>query len=459
MYNTYYDYLLQKNAVSGAVMKPSTNLPCIIIPGMGHSKLELYRGGEKVKTVWPLKTDAREAAKRVRLPYLKTVLSRRDRGFTDAIGGYFRDVLEPLTTLPDGGMRHEIRPVAREYPLSRFTEGEKRFTYRLAPVRELAGTIGEENIYLFAYNFFTDLYESAAQLDRFIQTVKARSGAEQVRLLPVSMGGAVFTAYLDAYGEKNDAAQVMFIEAALDGSVLMSDLFRRNVDKYNGYSVLEFATSGRVSEAMRRLLAPVPWEVRFGVLYKSLDAAFDTVLNNSLAMWATVPKEDYPALRDRYLSGEARAAFREKLERFLAAQFRVRELIAERQRAGAAFYATSGYGLRIMALSANDTVSTDTVLAAYSTSLGAMTAPRGQTLDPAVLTPGSRVSQDGAIDASTGFLKDATWFFKGQVHNDTAFNNTIQTLVRRVFTDPAFHDVFSDPAFPQFMEAEDSRKK
>ena len=139
-------------------MKPSTNLPCIIIPGMGHSKLELYRGGEKVKTVWPLKTDAREAAKRIRLPYLKTVLSRRDRGFTDAIGGYFRDVLEPLTTLPDGGMRHEIRPVAREYPLSRFTEGEKRFTYRLAPVRELAGTIGEENIYLFAYNFFTDLY-------------------------------------------------------------------------------------------------------------------------------------------------------------------------------------------------------------------------------------------------------------------------------------------------------------
>ena len=434
------------------------NLPCIILPGMGHSKLEQYRGGEKVKTVWPLKTDAKEAAKRIRGPYLKTVLARKDRGFTDAVGDYFRGVMEPLSTLPDGSMRYEIRPVAREYPLSEFTEGEKRFTYRLAPVRELAKAIGEENIYLFAYNFFADLYECAGQLDRFIQTVKAQKNAAQVRLLPVSMGGAVFTAYLDAYGAKNDAAQVMFIEAALDGSVLMSDLYKMNVDKYNGYSVLEFATTRQVSDAMRRLLAPVPWEVRFGVLYKSLEATFDTVTGNSLATWATVPKEDYPALRDKYLAGEEHAAFRAKLERFMAAQFRVRELLAAQKEQGTELYATSGHGLRIMPLSANDTVSTDTVLAAYSTSLGAMTAPRGEKLDPSVLTPQSRLSPDGAVDASTGFLKDTTWFFKGQVHNDTAFNDTIQRLVSRCFTDPGFTDVFSDPAFPQFMEAIDNRR-
>ncbi len=439
-------------------MKSTTELPCIILPGMGHSKLELYRDGEKVRTVWPLKTDAKAAARRIRGPYFKTVLTRKDRGFTDAIGDSFRDMMEPLSTLPDGSMKHEIRPVAREYPLSAFTEGEKRFTYRLAPVRALAETVGEDNIYLFAYNFFADLYESAEQLDRFIRTVKAQKNVPQVRLLPVSMGGAVFTAYLDAYGAKNDAAQVMFIEAALDGSVLMSDLYKMNVDKYNGYSVLEFATSRKASDAMRRLLSLVPWEVRFGVLYKSLEATYDTVTGNSLAMWSTVPKEDYPVLRDKYLAGDDRAAFREKLERFLAAQFRIREMLAERQRDGAEFYATSGYGLRIMALSANDTVSTDTVLAAYSTSLGAMTAPRGERLDPAVLTPQSRLSPDGAVDASTGFLKDATWFFKGQVHNDTAFNDTIQTLVARCLTDPDFTDVFSDPGLPQFMEAKDNRR-
>ena len=433
-------------------------LPCIILPGMGHSKLELYdQNGNRLRTVWPLKTDAQEATKRIRGPYLRTVLARRDRGFTDAVGNYFRSVMEPLTTLPDGRMRYDVRPVVREYPLSGYTDGEKRFTYRVAPVKELAKTVGEDNIYLFSYNFFADLYESAEQLDRFIQTVKEQKHVAQVNLLPVSMGGAVFTAYLDAYGAKNDAAQVMFIEAALDGSVMMRDLFQMNIDKYNGYSVLEFATSRQVSDAMRKLLSLVPWEVRFGVLYKSLEAAFATVIGNSLAMWETVPKEDCPALWDKYLTGEEHAAFREKLARFMEAQFRVRELLGQRQEAGATFYATSGYGLRIMALSANDTVSTDTVLAAYSTSLGAMTAPRGETLDPAVLTPQSRLSPDGAIDASTGFLKDTTWFFKGQVHNDTAFNDTIQQLVSRVLTDPAYNDVFSDPDFPQFMEASDSR--
>ena len=441
-------------------MKTISNLPCIILPGMGHSKLELYGSdGGRIKTVWPLRTDMKEAARYVRGPYLRTVLSRKDKGFTDAVGDWFREVLEPLTTLPDGAMLHDIRPLTREHPLSEFTEGEKRFTYRLAPVRELAKVIGEENIYLFAYNFFTDLYESAGQLDAFIQRVKASAGTAQVRLLPVSMGGAVFTAYLDAYGDKNDVAQAMFIEAALDGSVLMRDLFRRDLDKYNGYSVLEFATSGKVSDAMRRLLAPIPWEARFGVLYKSLDAAFDTVLNNSLAMWATVPKEDYPALRVEKLSDGEHAAFRAKLDRFAAAQLRIREMLDERQRSGARFYATSGYGLRIMALSANGTVSTDTVLATSSTSLGATTAPLGEKLGPEVLTPRSRLSPDGSVDASTGHLRDTTWFFRGQVHNDTAFNDTVQTLVARVFTDPDFTDVFSDPAFPQFMDAGDSRLK
>ena len=428
-------------------------LPCIIIPGMGHSKMELFdRNGQRVRTVWPLQTDLKEAARRIRGPYLKTVLTRRDKGFTDAVSGWFRSVMEPLSTLPDGSMRNDVRPVAREYPLSGFTEGEKRFAYRVAPVRELAKAVGEDNVYLFAYNFFADLYESAEQLDRFIQTVKEQKHVSKVNLLPVSMGGALFTAYLDAYGEKNDAAQVMFIEAALDGSVLMSDLYKMNVDKYNGYSVLEFATSRKVSDAMRKLLSLVPWEVRFGVLYKSLDAAFSTVINNSLAMWETLPKEDLPALREAHLSDKAHAPFRRQLDRFMAAQFRIRELLGARQEAGARFYATSGYGMRIMALSASDTISTDTVLATYSTSLGAMTAPRGEQLDPAVLTPQSRLSPDGAVDASTGYLKDTTWFFKGQVHNDTAFNADIRRLVARVFTDPDFTDVFSDPAFPQFME-------
>ena len=105
------------------------------------------------------------------------------------------------------------------------------------------------------------------------------------------MGGALFTAYLDAYGDKNDVAKVMFIEAALDGSVLMRDILAMNVDKYNGYSVLEFATTKGASDAMHRLLSLVPWEVRFGVLYRSLDAAFETALGLSPAFWATVPKE------------------------------------------------------------------------------------------------------------------------------------------------------------------------
>ena len=55
------------------------SLPCIIIPGMGHSKMELFdEAGQKQKTVWPLRVDEKEAARRIRGPYFRTVLTRRD---------------------------------------------------------------------------------------------------------------------------------------------------------------------------------------------------------------------------------------------------------------------------------------------------------------------------------------------------------------------------------------------
>ena len=436
------------------------NTPCIIIPGVGQSKMEQTdEHGNVIKTAWPLHMDANVMIKKIIKPYLRSIPARKDKGFTDAIHDLFCEALLPLSMLPDGTMKYNVRSVLREYPASRFTDGEKRFLYRLAPVRDLAGVIGEENIYLFAFNFFTDLYESAEQLDRFISLVKEQTGSDKVCLVPVSMGGALVTAYFDAYGQKNDIAKVMYIEAALDGSVLMSDLFRLNVDKNNGYSVLEFATSKKVSDAMRVLLSLVPWEVRYGVLYKSLGAAFETAINYSPAMWQTVPTGDYEELRGKLLAGDEFAALREKTDRFMKAQKNIRNIFAERQAAGTKIYACSGYGMRIMALSASDTIQTDTVLSTASTSLGAACAPRGQKLPASALTKDSRLSPDGSVDASTGFFRDTTWYIKGQVHNDTCFNDTVQKLVCRVMTDENFKDVFSDPALPQFIEATDSRNQ
>ena len=62
------------------------------------------------------------------------------------------------------------------------------------------------------------------------------------------------------------------------------------------------------------------------------------------------------------------------------------------------------------------------------------------------------------MDASTGYLKDATWYFKDQFHDATAYNDTALEIAARVMSDDDFKDIFSDAALPQFGVAQDNRK-
>ena len=53
--------------------------------------------------------------------------------------------------------------------------------------------------------------------------------------------------------------------------------------------------------------------------------------------------------------------------------------------------------------------------------------------------------------------KRQTFFFKGQDHETTARNSVIIRLATKILSDNTFSDVYSDPAFPQFNFARDSR--
>ena len=68
--------------------------------------------------------------------------------------------------------------------------------------------------------------DSAANLNEYIQQVKKATGHDKVNLLNVSLGGTIFTAYLDAYGYK-DINQVVNAVSATDGSEIIADFLTR----------------------------------------------------------------------------------------------------------------------------------------------------------------------------------------------------------------------------------------
>ena len=426
--------------------------PCIIIPGFGQSKAELFdENGSSVRQVWPLKTDAKEMAKRILAPYLKTVLARRDRGFTDRVNELFSEVLEPLSTDENGEMRHPMRAVAYSDSLKDSPEKVRNYIYKLVPVASLAKEIGEENIFFFAYNAFEDPFLTAQRLDGFISDVKKETGSAKVDLLTFSMGGMISTAYLDRYGSKGEVGKVFYLAAAMRGSLLQADIFERHFDKKQGYSLLEFFASKKAGDTFRKVLAFVPWEVRYGVLYRSFDAIIETGMLNSPGMWALMPVERYRELSEKFISDERHTLLKEKTDRFFAAQTRLPETLEALQKQGMRFYAACGCGLRMIELSASDEVNSDTILAVGSPSLGAVAAKRGETLDEhgrdaAFLSP------DRTIDASACMLRDTTWFFEGVSHRALSRSAKVGELIRRAFTDEGFTDVQSDKDFPRFME-------
>ncbi len=433
-------------------MRNAEALPVIILPGIGQSKVVVAdENGERLRGAWPLEIDP-DAVNALKGPLMKTMLFRRDLGFTDRAAEMVRQITDPVATLPDGTMKHRVRVV--EYPnaLADCTPDEKRYINRMVPCEKLAGRIGEDKIYFFAYNSFGEPYETAAALDGYIRKVKAAHGCRQVNLLPVSMGGALATAYFDAYGARNDVKRVMYFVAALNGSALAADVLSGNVNAEDPSGLIAMFASRKKAASLKKLTAMMPAGVPEKLVRKALAAAAETAAVNSPAIWSVVPSDRYEELRDRLLRAPEKAALREKTDRFFAAQRRLPEIVAQLRENGTEFFSCVGYGLPLIGLSRSDTLSSDTIVNLSSASPGVRAAPPGQKLPKDAA--GEFVSPDRAVDVENALFPDTVWYFAGQDHEGIAENETALEIAARVLSDDRFKNVYSDPAFPRFGNAE-----
>lgn len=432
--------------------------PCVVLPGIGQSKVELVgKNGEKIKMAWPLDINGEELMGKLKAPLMKMMLFRKDAGFSDKVASALAEAADPVAVNPDGTMKNNVRVVT--YPsLAKCTEDEKRFIYRMVPMQKLTEVIGEENLYFFAFNSFGEPYKTARALDLYIQQVKEETGSDKVNLVAVSLGGALATAYFDAYGHKNDVKRVLYFVAALQGTHLIADVMEKKIKTDDPLAPLELFASRDMVDKLRGLTGMLPP----GVLETTMDKALDVLLHNTLCnsgmIWATVPPDRYEALAIRYLSDTKHAALRAVTDKYWNAQKNLRNMIAERQANGTEFFAITGYNLPLLPIAASDKLTSDGIINTSSCSLGATAKPLGEYYTEQEAAENLYISPDRTVDASTGYLKDATWYFKDQFHDATAYNDTALEIAKRVLSDDDFRDIFSDASLPQFGEASDNRK-
>lgn len=431
--------------------------PCVIVPGIGQSKVELLdENGNKIKMAWQLDVDTDAIVKQLKFPLIRSIIFRSDMGLSKKMKSVIAEVADPVATRDDGTMKNPVRVVDYPQSLADCTEEERNYIYRMVPMQRLSKIIGEDKMYFFAYNSFGEPYETARMLNDFIQQIKKEHNCDKVNLVPVSMGGAVSIAYFDAYGHQNDIDRVMYFVAALQGTPVISDLMALNIKTEQALSLVEFMFPRKVAELLGKILKLLPKKVSDKLMYSTMEGLNEVAILRCPSLWSTIPPTEYETLSRKHLSDSKFSVLKEKTDRFYKAQKSFPEYMMKLKEQGVKFFAICGYNLQLMPIVKTDTVSSDAMIPTASASMGATVAPLGKTLNKKA--DNDYISPDLTVDASTSLLPDTVWYFKDQQHDNTAYNDTALDVATKVLSDDSFTSVYSDPALPRYGNVQDNRK-
>lgn len=417
------------------------------------------------------------ALKNLALPLAKMLVTQKDNGFTNAVYETAKKVFWRQATKKDGTPVENLQVVKYERSFAELSDDEINHLFINIPLRGICDVVGYDHVYYFAFNIIGDPMQTARELDKFIQLVKEQTGHDKVNILNASLGASIFTAYAEQFKDKGDVEKVVNIVALLNGSQALENMLAKDFDLsdeslYRDLFPAALADGGAktMGYAVNLLMRLIPRQVLLDTLEAVLNGAMDAMIRCAPNFWAMMPKEDYPALADKWLAGPEYAECRAKTDAFYQAQLNLEDNIHYmiRQK-GAIINNVCGYNLKFSdatglfsILAADKNSNTDGVIHIQSTALGVTAAAAGQQLpaDYLALHAGSKyISPNKSLDASTCVLPDNTWFFYNQDHEQAGKNAACMNLVRELFTNPNFNDINADPErFPQFNNGSDSKE-
>ncbi|MCL2445636.1 MAG: hypothetical protein FWD06_02575 [Oscillospiraceae bacterium] len=444
-----------------------TPYPVILIHGILQSDVFLYEDDVRVyphREPFP-EFDESALIRQLLFPLLSSLLLQMDLGLSRVLNTALLDSTELLRTDEYGRLLHDFRTVRYPYSLAELTQAERDRVYGTLPIRGMAEHMGEENVYFFTYNSFGNHRDIVDELYAFIQHVRERHDVQRVNLVPISLGGTLFSGLVEYYPHvHNQLNNVVITVGAMDGSNLAGDLYTRNLrfDNVNLYHDLfpEILGDSVMGTLMNIALRFVSKPLLMAILNTVIDTLIGEVLSFHTNLMTLVPSAQYAQVRELWLMGDSHAEIRRQMDDFHQAQVNLNDNILSIIDQGGRVYviAEFDYG-SALPIGLNYAQNGDGLIPVASAGLGVTAASFGQTLsaehiagvDPRYISP------CGVVDVSTALLPDQTWLFKEQDHEGTGRSDVIIRLITRLATDEAHVDVFSMPEWPQFNWGRETR--
>lgn len=316
--------------------------------------------------------------------------------------------------------------------------------YQDIQCKRFVSDYGEENLFCFNYQTFSNLYGNADRLEKMIDEVLKRTGKNKVILVPMSMGATVVNAYLDKYcdcietEDECKISKIISIVGAWNGSDGLSDL-------------LSFSVSDDFDEKLIKVLSPKASGIVSKLNSKNIhllgkilvDAFVEGILLKGSNFMALIPSEKFKDLEqilfteDRYKRIPWLNKVRKEAVKYNKAQSDMKtRFINLNRKLGIGFFFIAGYNLNfgdenrdfsfLNMFKSADISNTDAVIQISSTVPGTSFVKIGDEISE---NPGSILSPDKTVDASTAYFKDTSWYFSGQQHEIGSNNTAIRLAI------------------------------
>ena len=471
-----------------------SDIPCVIVPGIGQSRAWLVDddgnyvlndNGEKIHC-FPGNFDVQKILSDVASPLALSVATQSDAGLSDALCDSLEEAFYMNKTDDNGVPCGYVNVETYPHPLSECTEDQLQYIFDCIPMQKLGESIGFQNMYYYAYNSFGNAIDMINGLYDFIQMVKSQTGKDKVNIIPISMGGAIFNGLMELHPEvADDLHRIVFVVPALNGSLIVSDIYQRELtfldadylysDFFDG--ILDETTASGIEIALRVL----PKDVLMTCLNKAVDMLITKVFANCTGLWMLVPNDQYAKCVKAALPGKSKAEIRRQTDIYHNAQSNSNKNIMAFKAKGVEVFDVIGYDVPLYNVGNSwNTQNADGVIHTYSTSIGAKMANVGETLPDnyvqkntyctvnhdgfirRLLGSGTdttvqcsdpthnHISPDRVVDASTGLLPDYTFYFDNQPHATANQNDIIMKLCCELVETDRIKNVYTDENYPQF---------
>lgn len=447
-----------KNQVRSAAAFHDWDYPVVIVPGINHSPTYLCDENGNVKktsdgkeiggTLLIFNNDTlKKELPKLALPLVASLLAQKDVGLTEKANEITKKLFGVQQTDSEGNTVNNLVTKKFDYPISQMNEEDKGWFYRMLPVQKLSEEIGEESIWLYTFNLVGNPMDSAKGLNDYIKMVKEKTGKEKVILLNVSLGGTIFTAYIDEYGY-DDIHQVVNVVAATDGSDIIADMMMRSFNLEDKYFYNDFVAMiakenmGDIAYGylLNIALRILPKSVFQTLITRVMDALLETMVINTPQLWALVPCGRYDEVFAKYLSDGSKPVLAQKLQRYHEAQLHLKENVLKAKTFGVRidnvcgsdlYYGEDEYTFFNIVKSAS-TVNGDGIVPLYSAGMGATGAAVGTTLTS---YNEKYTNKAKTVDLSTSYLPDNTWVFEKQ-HHEVGNNSVVLNLTKDIIVRP-----------------------